>query len=517
MGTDVRHRDDPWLDRDWGPEAGPRLRQAWFQGLSLNAAAPDRVRIRLLDLGMAPYVLARRDLSSAVLDAAVDHPDRRVRGRLTEWPASRGLSAAQWSRLVLGESSGARRELVLQAAAMAGRGLTREAYRTLAADPFGPVREELAWMLPALPLPLRAALLADPLPRVRAAACEAGWRDLDEGTRAQLMADPDPAVRTAVTLARHEEAPLTAEFYDAEHGAGRLVEGYRLDRDLVLRLCADADPRLRRDLARNPYVDPDLVAVLAADPEGDVRLAVSTRPELTEEQRAAVPVDIDPRTVRRPIAWVVALHEDEEAVRRLAASAHLLLRSSVATARRLPPDVVERLARDEDRVVRLFLAERCDDAPADMLLEVWQWWNGSYSTPDRPYGHPNFPRRDLLRYADHPHPRLRQLALDDPDSTPALVERFSGDGDAEVRLRAATDPRLSPDSVVRLLDDPDGGVRAMAARHPRVPVPVLVALLGDEDAAGAAARNPALPVAVMDLMTATEARHARRDPCERAV
>lgn len=136
----------------------------------------------------------------------------------------------------------------------------------------------------------------------------------------------------------------------------------------------------------------------------------------------------------------MALHEDEEAVRRLAASAHLLLRSSVATARRLPPDVVERLARDEDRVVRLFLAERCDDAPADVLLEVWQWWNGSYSTPDRPYGHPNFPRRDLLRYADHPHPRLRQLALDDPDSTPALVERFSGDEDAEVRLRAATDP-----------------------------------------------------------------------------
>ncbi|WP_328786907.1 MULTISPECIES: HEAT repeat domain-containing protein [unclassified Streptomyces] len=199
---------------------------------------------------------------------------------------------------------------------------------------------------------------------------------------------------------------------------------------------------------------------------------------------------------------MVALHEDEEAVRRLAASAHLLLRSSVATARRLPPDVVERLARDEDRVVRLFLAERCDDAPADVLLEVWQWWNGSYSTPDRPYGHPNFPRRDLLRYADHPHPRLRQLALDDPDSTPALVERFSGDEDAEVRLRAATDPRLSPDSVVRMLDDPDGGVRAMAARHPRVPVPVLVALLDDEDTAGAAARNPALPVAVMDRMTA---------------
>ncbi|MEV0411292.1 hypothetical protein AB0I68_10925 [Streptomyces sp. NPDC050448] len=50
---------------------------------------------------------------------------------------------------------------------------------------------------------------------------------------------------------------------------------------------------------------------------------------------------------------MVALHEDPEAMRRLAASAHVLLRSSVATARRLPPDVVERLARDEDAEVRL--------------------------------------------------------------------------------------------------------------------------------------------------------------------
>ncbi|MER6201961.1 PE-PGRS family protein, partial [Streptomyces sp. NPDC001586] len=244
-------------------------------------------------------------------------------------------------------------------------------------------------------------------------------------------------------------------------------------------------------------------ADLAADPEDDVRLAVSLRPELTEEQRAAVDVDVDPRRMRHAIPWVVALHDDEEAMRRLAASGHVLLRSSVAMARRLPPDVVERLARDEDRVVRLFLAERCDDAPADMLLKVWQWWNGSLSTPDRPYGHPNFPRRDLLRYAEDPHPRLRQLALDDPDSTAELVERFSRDEDAEVRVRAAADPRLSADSAVRMLDDPDDDVRATAARHPRLPVPVLIGLLGDEETAEAAALNRALPVAVMDRMTAT--------------
>ncbi|MGW6981305.1 PE-PGRS family protein [Streptomyces sp. NPDC054932] len=504
MGTDVRRPDDDrWRARDWGPHAEPGLRRARLRGLSFNAATPDDIRIRMLDVDrqLDLYLLARRDLPAALVDAAVDHPDRQVRGRLAEWPACLALSPEQWSRLVLGEQGGARRQLMLQAAAATGRELTATAYATLAEDPSGAVREELA-LMPALPLPLSLVLLADPLPRVRAAACETAWPVLDEETRARLAADPAPAVRAAVTLARHEEAPLTAQYVDSAHGAGRLVEGYRLDRDLATRLCADQDPQWRLGLARNPYLDPDLVEVLAADPDDDVRLAVSTRPELTEEQRSAVRVDIDPRLIRRPIPWVVALHGDAEAMRRLAVSPHLLLRSTVAMAPRLPPDVVERLARDEDRVVRLFLAEHCDDAPADMLLEVWQWWNGSLSTPDRPYGHPNFPRRDLLRHADDPHPRLRQLALDDPDSTPALVERFSRDGDAEVRLRAATDPRLSPDSVVRMLDDPDGGVRAVAARHPRVPVPVLIGLLEDGATAEAAARNPALPVAVMERMTA---------------
>ena len=187
-------------------------------------------------------------------------------------------------------------------------------------------------------------------------------------------------------------------------------------------------------------------------------------------------------------------------MRRLAASSHPLVRRSVARARRLPPDVVERLARDEDRVVQLFLAASCDDAPADMLLRVWQWWTGSLSTPDRPHSHPNFPRRDLLRHADDPNPRMRQLALDDPESTAELVERFSRDSDEEVRHRATTDPRLTPASAVRLLDDPHERVRHAAARQPRLPARVVVRLLRDPDTAETAAQHSSLPVPVMEQM-----------------
>lgn len=91
-------------------------------------------------------------------------------------------------------------------------------------------------------------------------------------------------------------------------------------------------------------------------------------------------------------------------------------------------------------MVRLFLAESCDDAPADLLLEVWRWWNGSLSHPHRPRSHPNFPCTGLLRYADDRSGRMRRLALDDPESTPADVARLARDPEAEVRGRAAEDP-----------------------------------------------------------------------------
>ncbi|MGW2426565.1 hypothetical protein ACWC0C_46735 [Streptomyces sp. NPDC001709] len=117
--------------------------------------------------------------------------------------------------------------------------------------------------------------------------------------------------------------------------------------------------------------------------------------------------DFDPTSMSHTLPWVEDLHGDAHAMRRLAASSHPLVRRSVARARHLPPDVVARLARDEDRVVRLFLAESCQDAPADMLLEVWRWWDGSFSHPDRPRSHPNFPRTGLLRYTTDPSGRMR--------------------------------------------------------------------------------------------------------------
>ncbi|MFG2208506.1 PE-PGRS family protein [Streptomyces sp. NPDC048638] len=489
-----QERSAAWEALFRGPGPAKRLREGWAHGLALNPATPEDVQIGLLGLS---HSLLWRQLPTSVVEAAMAHPEWEVRQLLAE--AQSNLTDDQWARLVLGEHNAGRRWILTMLAAERRATLTDAAYEQLAADPSAQVRVETT-RLHGLPTPLSTALAADPEATVRAAACPGAWPHLEDQARTGLLGDPDSAVRAAALLRHYQDHPLPRSVFDSQNFSVRATETCRLERDLAEHLARHADPAQRRSLARNPGLVPDLVTLLGRDPDESVRFEVSQRPDLTEEQRAGILIDFDPRTCCHPLDWVLALHDDPDAMRRLAASSHPLVRRSVARARHLPPEVVALLARDEDRVVRLFLAESCDDAPADMLLEVWQWWTGSFSCPDRPHGHPRFPRRGLLRYAEDPNPRMRQLALDDPDSTVELVERFSRDPEEEVRRRAATDPRLTAASAVRLLDDAEERVRRAAARHPHLPARVLVRLLRDTDTARDAAGHPALPVPVIRRM-----------------
>ncbi|MFJ4092620.1 hypothetical protein ACIPYS_13640 [Kitasatospora sp. NPDC089913] len=345
------HQQDPWAALLEGPAPSAALGKAWVRGLGRNPAAPDDVLVRLLDAGRPELLLHRADLPSAVLDAAVDHPDRRVWGRAAD---SGRLSAAQWERLLAARAGGPEHALLTE----------------LAAD---------------------AAALRERRPRQ--------WRGV---------------------------APAP-----------------------------DTDAR--------PPATPAEIAELAD----------------------AVP-DIDPRDRTYGLWWVAALFDDPDAMRQLASSSSLWIRRSVARAPRLPADVAELLARDEDFAVRLFLTESCGDAPSWLLLDLWaDGWDGTRSFPAGPRDHPNFPRHGLLRFADDPHPRLRMLALDDPASDAALAER--------------------------LAHDPDPEVRRAAHRHPALPPALLAALLRDPATAEDAATNPAIPPAVMHrLITAGAAARSEQ-------
>ncbi|MFF3766383.1 PE-PGRS family protein [Streptomyces sp. NPDC001922] len=475
------------------PTAG--LRGMWANGLARRGTAvPDDIRHRLL--GRTHHLLWH-ELPEHTVDAAVAHPEWRVRGLLAE--AQPNLTAGQWTRLILGTEDERQRWILTGVAADRRAELLTTAYEQLGADASARVREEAA-RLPELPAGVVAALSHDSEAQVRATLCRSAWSSLDAAARRRLRADADRAVRSAALLQHHREHPLSQEDFSSGDLPDNALATCRLTDGLARHVARDGAPARRSSLAKNPHLSPDLVRELARDPDDSVRWVVSVRPDLTEEERAQVPVETGPG-LTHALDWVVALHDDPDALRRLAESSHPLVRRSVARARRLPPDVVARLARDEDPVVHLFLAESCDDAPAELLMRVWQWWTGSFSYPDRPHSHPNFPRTGLLRYADSPSPRMRRLALDDPESTVELVERFSRDPEEEVRLRAATDPRLTAASAVRLLDDVEETVRRAALTHPRLPAGVLVSMLFGGDTAEDAARNPALPIDVMRWMT----------------
>ena len=475
----------------------------WAEGIGSNPAATDELLIRLLDVETGFLHGCDRP---AVLDAAMAHPDPQVRSRPADTFRPK-LTSEQWVRLVRAEPSPDGRVFWAERARVWGAELPEDLYDDLLA---GPSRAQAA-ELPDLPARHLPDLATDTDARVRRAAC-ARWQELAAPLRERLLTDTDHAVRTAALLAHHTDVPLSREVLAALPDSRQALERCRLEPELEAELVRNGDTEVRQALAANPTLSALGVAALAQDSQDDIRSTVAVRPDLTEEQRAAVRHDFDLTSMSYTLAWVDDLHGDAEAMRRLAASSHPLVRRSVARARRLPPDVVARLARDEDRVVRLFLAESCEDAPGDMLLDVWRWWDGSFSHPDRPRSHPNFPRVGLLRFMTDPSGRMRRLALDDSESTPADVAHLARDPEAEVRRRAAEDPRLSPADAVRLLNDPAVHVRDTVTRNPRLPARVLAGLLHDRDTAHTAVTNPAIPAPVLDriLAAAPTAVAARR-------
>ncbi|MFD7446055.1 hypothetical protein [Streptomyces sp. NPDC059909] len=223
-------------------------------------------------------------------------------------------------------------------------------------------------------------------------------------------------------------------------------------------------------LAGNPTLPAGLVKRLATDADPKVRLHVSARPELPEEQRAAIDWTVGPEDRLGTLDWVWEAREVPDVLRRCATSAHVWLRRSAAVCPGLPADMVELLAGDEDFAVRLLLAEYHPEPPAELLLDLYL--HGTHRAVGMLVTRPAFPTTGLApRFADAPDPRARALALRDPDATAELVDRLS--------------------------HDPENEVRAAAARDPRLPVPRIRELLAEPGTAYSAAANPALPVADM--------------------
>lgn len=451
-----------------------------LEALAGNPAAPAGVLLRLLaldDHSIRSRLSWRETFPDEVAEAMLTHPDRRVRLALAQsWTVDPDLRA----RLLDGPVSDA---FAVACGPMPYRmvvpPLPDWAYERLLTHERDMVRYET---LDAAGVPdhVLVPLAGHPDSMFRAAACRRVWHALPDDVRAALLDDPDPGVRRAASLwVVHEDEERTAELAQAFAGDWQLtevVERGRLGQALAERLLAEG--KWLAWLARNPTLPADLATRLAHHEDPAVRLAVSARPELSEEERTAIDWEVGPEDRLDTLRWVWDARADPDVLRRCATSAHPWLRRSAAVCRELPDDCVELLAGDEDFAVRLLLAERNPKAPAELLLDLYL--DGTHRAVGMLLGRPRFPAAGLAaRFGEAADPRARALAVRDPEATPELLERLSRDPEARVRADVARDARLSVGRVVELLADPD--VAWAAAGNPVLPVAEMTALL---DAAG---------------------------------
>ena len=245
-----------------------------------------------------------------------------------------------------------------------------------------------------------------------------------------------------------------------------------LSRTQAERLAGDADERTRAGAAADPRMPGDLVERLATDPAEAVRLAVSMRPELTEDQRATIDYQVRPTDRIRPARWAYETENPHEQ-RRCISSAHAGLRRSVTYNPHLSPELVAELAAQEDEVVRLLLVENQPTAPPETVLWVYARHLAITHTwlPD----HSALAGYPFARLAEDPFPRLRALVTRDPATAPNIIERLSHDPDPAVRTEMARDRRLPVARVLELYED--YSTTEGASANPRLPLSVMQSIL----------------------------------------
>ncbi|MFD7322445.1 translation initiation factor 2 [Streptomyces sp. NPDC059875] len=473
---------------------------AALEGLALNPATPVDVLLRLLE---PPYEAAwsavcrwRRELPEEVVDAILAHPKPRVRGALARNPHVPGEVRG---RVVDDE------DWLVRACLSDGPGedawpryLPDRVIERMHATYDGQELQSLAFSR-QVPFGSRLAFATHPTPAVRTYGTGM-WRHLSEERRAALLADPDPDVRaSAERMAARVAAEDDAEEMERQlralpgtrsHAHGHILVNCRLSRavvdellrerqdddlwclahnystppDVVAHVARVGGPKSRLEVAERKDLPREVVDLLARDPDPAVRTAVSVRPELTEDERAAVDYVVEPLSLGE-------LGEDPyRAPLSHARSAHPLLRRRVAHNPELPAELVELLAADDDLGVRVLLAQYHPGAPPELLLRCYLEYTGRYR--DRLLDLPQFPSR-------------------------GLGARFGTAEDPAVRLLATRDPALDPSVADMLTRDPDARVRAGATRNPALPQERLHQLLEDEELSKDAAANPALPLETM--------------------
>lgn len=496
----------PVRGRGWWQDdaVSDSLRELWLRGLAFNPAAPADVLIRLVDpaAGESGLLMCEgRDLPDDVVDAALRHPARTVRGALAR---NRYIDPARLAPLATDPSGFVRARLAGGPRSWPRwvRPLPDDIHVTLLTAQDGGedgrlTPNEIIGELESsrqIPLSFRRSLAdrAHPGLRIRATW---SWESLTPAQRAALLDDPDPAVR--------EEARDRSWVLDPEQVEARFPSYESRGKPFVFGTCVLSPALVEQcfadgmvsPLARNRHAPAHAVARLARHPEAGVRALVATRPdlgpdlvaELTKDPEDVVRARARLHVFSRTWAEYDMLHRildhgpdctcpmtepdpqpSPDWFTACATSGEPVLRRVAASWTRLPAELVGTLARDEDEEVRIRLACHHPLAPPRLLLDVF------VTRPaHRPHllTLPALPRTGTNHLIDHPDPQVRALAAADP----ALPEPPVEDPDESVRRAAAANPGLAPNTLESLLSDPR--TAEGAAANPSLPVPRMHALL----------------------------------------
>lgn len=480
------------------------LHERWLRGRAFNPAAPSDVLTRLMDPatdGVGPLMCEGRDLPAAVVDAALRHPAKAVRGALARnryvdpsWlaPLATDPSGLVRARLAGGPRSWPRRVRTLPEDILVTLLTAQDAGEDnlLTAD-------EIIGELESsrqIPLSFRRSLADRSHPGLRIRATWS-WESLTPAQRAGLLDDPDPAVREAARdrswvldpqrvearLPSYEPrgkqflfgtcalSPALVEQCFADGMTGSLARNRHAPAHTVARLARHPEARIRTLVATRPDLSPDLAAELTKDPDDDVRICARLHPF----SRTWAEYDMLHRIIGHGPDCACPITEPDpqpspDWFAACAASGEPVLRRVAASWSGLSAELVGTLARDEDEEVRIRLACHHPLAPPHLLLDVF------VTRPaHRPHllTLPAFPRTGTSPLIGHPDPQVRALAAADPD----LADPPVNDPDTSVRRAAAANPGLPPDALEALLADPR--TAEGAAANPSLPVSRMHALI----------------------------------------
>ena len=434
--------------------AHPRL-----SGLGRNPAAPRDVLVRLVAHRAGRSGLTQRPgrLEDAVVEALLAHGDRRSSVTLY------GDRVSPEMRRRIAEHPDPE---------------IRDAYPDFVRDmvergvPLGLDDLELVYARP------RDALARAEDPNLRAAIANV-WHDRPPAVQAELLADPDPRVRAAAT--RHERPGIPPEWRERcladpavrANAASRVP----LTAEQFERLVRSGDEGVLTAVADNPHLSAEMAARLADVDHPSVRIAAALSRHVDAATRDRLYALVEAEYANGSLEAEMALYwypaepgwlRETPLDERLAYldCPHTVFRRVLASCHDLPEEAWRRLDDDPDPVVRQTAALR-PDAPPDVLERLVRE-HGDIRPGPPLVEHSNFPRHALRTFVDETDPRVRRLALHDPELPARDLERLAAD--PSLRGGVAAHPNATDALLDRLLSDPDHNVADNAAANPALPL-----------------------------------------------